>query len=64
MSNKVIHDMIEAIEQDRPPYIDGKAGRRALEMVLAIYQSAATGKPVKLPLKDVASIDFSGRFNS
>lgn len=60
----VYADMIEAIEQDRPPYIDGKAGRRALEMVLAIYQSAATGKPVKLPLKDVASTDFSGRFNS
>ena len=58
----VYADMIEAIEQDRPPYIDAKAGRRALEMVLAIYQSAATGRPVKLPLRDVASTDFTGRF--
>ena len=45
-----------------PPYIDAKAGRRALEMILAMYQSAATGIPVKLPLKNVASTDFTGRF--
>ena len=56
-------DMIEAIEQDRRPYVDAVAGRNALEMILAIYQSAATGKPVKLPLKDVASTDFTGRFD-
>ena len=55
-------DMIEAIEQDRPPYVDAVAGRNALEMILAIYQSAATGKPVKLPLGDVASTDCTGRF--
>lgn len=56
-------DMIEAIERDRKPYVDAVAGRNALEMILAIYQSAATGKPVKLPLKDVASTDFAGRFD-
>lgn len=55
-------DMIEAIKQDRKPYVDAVAGRNALEMILAIYQSAATGKPVKLPLKDVASTDFMGMF--
>ena len=56
-------DMIEAIEQDRKPYVDAVAGRNALEMILAIYQSAATGKPVKLPLVGVASTDFTGRFD-
>ena len=56
-------DMIEAIEKDRRPYVDAVAGRNALEMILAIYQSAAAGKPVKLPLKDVASTDFTGRFS-
>lgn len=56
-------DMIEAIEQNRKPYVDAVAGRNALEMILAIYQSAAAGKPVKLPLKGVASTDFSGRFD-
>ena len=43
-------------------YIDAVAGRNAVEMILAIYKSAATGSPVKLPLKDVASTDFVGRF--
>lgn len=56
-------DVIDAIEKDRKPYIDAVAGRNAVEMILAIYQSAATGKPVKLPLKNVASMDFKGRFN-
>ena len=56
-------DVIVAIENDRKPYIDAVAGRNAVEMVLAIYQSAAIGKPVKLPLKDVASTDFEGRFD-
>ena len=55
-------DMIDAIENDRKPYVDAVAGRNALEMILAIYQSAATGMPVKLPLADVASTDFTGRF--
>ena len=59
----VYADMMDAIANDRPPYIDGKAGRRALEMILAMYQSAATGVPVKLPLKEVASTDFTGRFS-
>ena len=56
-------DMIEAIEQDRKPYVDAIAGRNALEMILAIYQSAASGKPVKLPLNGVSSTDFTGRFD-
>ena len=55
--------MMDAIEQDRKPYVDAVAGRNALEMILAIYQSAATGKPVKLPLEHTASTDFTGRFD-
>ncbi|MCF2661517.1 Gfo/Idh/MocA family protein [Pseudoflavonifractor phocaeensis] len=55
-------DVIDAIEHDRKPYVDAVAGRNALEIILAIYQSAATDKPVKLPLQDVASTDFAGRF--
>lgn len=55
-------DVIDAIEHDRKPYVDAVAGRNALEMILAIYKSAAEGKPVKLPLNTCASIDFVGRF--
>ncbi|MBR4909236.1 MAG: Gfo/Idh/MocA family oxidoreductase [Acidaminococcaceae bacterium] len=56
-------DVIDAIRNGRTPYVDAVAGRNAVEMILAIYQSAATGKPVKLPLANVASTDFEGRFN-
>ena len=55
-------DVIDAIEKGRKPYIDAVAGRNAVEMILAIYESAATGRPVKLPLIDVASTDFEGLF--
>jgi UDP-N-acetyl-2-amino-2-deoxyglucuronate dehydrogenase len=55
-------DMIDAINTNRQPYIDAHAGKRALELVLAIYKSAAEGRPVKLPLEHCASKDFAGRF--
>lgn len=56
-------DMVDAIKNNRQPYVDAKAGKRALEMILAIYQSQKTGEVVKLPLDDFASIDMSGEFN-
>ncbi len=55
-------DMIGAVREDRDPYVDAVAGRNALEMVLAVYQSSATGKPVKLPLKQCAALDFINLF--
>lgn len=55
-------DMVQAIEEDRTPYVDAYAGRRALEMVLAIYKSQKTGEVVKFPLTDFASIDMQGEF--
>lgn len=55
-------DMIDAIRNDREPYVNGEAGKRALELVLAIYKSAAEGKTVKMPLKEGSTLDFAGRF--
>ena len=55
-------DMLSAIRDDRAPYVDGEAGKRALETVLAIYRSAADGKAVRLPMADCAATDFTGRF--
>jgi len=55
-------DMVDAILRDREPTIDGEAGLRALELVLAIYCSAAEGRPIKLPLDVCATTDFAGRF--
>lgn len=56
-------DVIDAIENDREPYVNAEAGKKALELVLAIYTSAAEGKKVKLPLKNCSTTDFIGRFN-
>ena len=55
-------DVVDAIRNNRQPYVDAEAGKRALELVLAIYQSAANNTIVKLPLNDVKTTDFEGRF--
>ena len=57
-------DMIDAINNNREPYINAVAGRNDLEMILAIYKSQKTGQPVKLPLEDFASIDMIGEFEN
>jgi predicted dehydrogenase len=45
-----IVDMIEAIREGRPPMIEGAEARKSVEIILAIYRSAAEGRPVALPL--------------
>ena len=57
-------DVIDSIKNKRKPYVDAKAGRNALEIILAIYKSMKTGHVVKLPLRDFASIDMVGVFNN
>jgi predicted dehydrogenase len=44
-------DFVDAIRKDRTPAVDGHEGRRSVEIILAIYKSAQTGKKVSLPLK-------------
>lgn len=55
-------DVIDAIQNNGAPYVDGRAGLRALELVLAIYKSAAEHRPVQLPLDNCSTSDFKGRF--
>lgn len=55
-------DVIEAIKNDREPYVDAVAGKNALELVLAIYKSQKEDKSVKLPLKIFSSEDMKGMF--
>ncbi len=57
-------DMIEAIRKGRQPLVNGREGKRALELILAIYQSASQGVPVKLPLLSGSAVDFKGRFEN
>ncbi|MBS4212682.1 Gfo/Idh/MocA family protein [Neobacillus rhizophilus] len=61
--NPLYADVIDAIKNDREPYVTAEDGRRALELVLAIYKSAEEGKSVKLPLEKCSTLDFKGRFN-
>jgi len=44
-------DLVQAIREDRDPMVTGEEARKAVEIVLAIYQSARTGRPVALPLE-------------
>ena len=55
-------DVINSIKQDRQPYVTAMDGKKALELVLAVYQSAAEGCCIKLPLKECATKDFKWRF--
>ena len=41
-------DFVEAIATGRPPLVDGREGRRAVEVILAAYESAATGRVVRI----------------
>jgi predicted dehydrogenase len=41
-------DFVAAIQSGRPPLVDGREGRRAVEVILAIYESNATGRVVTL----------------
>lgn len=43
-------DFIKAIKTDGKPAVDGAEGRRSVEIILAIYKAAETGKPIRLPL--------------
>jgi predicted dehydrogenase len=43
-----LRDFCDAVEHDRPPLIDGHAGRRTAALVFALYESASTGRPVQL----------------
>ncbi|MDR1604726.1 MAG: Gfo/Idh/MocA family oxidoreductase [Gracilibacteraceae bacterium] len=45
-------DMIEAVREGRPPAVPGEEGRKAVEIVLAVYRAVETGQPVSLPLRD------------
>lgn len=55
-------DMIDAIIQNRQPYVTAVDGKLALELILAIYQSSYEKRSVQLPLPDVSSKDFSEMF--
>ncbi|WP_235886286.1 Gfo/Idh/MocA family protein [Paenibacillus cymbidii] len=44
----LVRDLIEAIRDDREPMITGEEARKAVDLILAIYESARTGREVRL----------------
>jgi predicted dehydrogenase len=45
-----LRDVLHAIESGSKPAIDGPEARKPLEIILAVYESARTGRDVALPL--------------
>jgi predicted dehydrogenase len=45
-----IQEFLQAILAGREPAVTGAEARKALEIILAIYESSRTGRPVALPL--------------
>lgn len=47
-----IENMIAALEQNKKPLICGEDGRRTIELIAGIYQSAFTGRPTAFPMTE------------
>jgi UDP-N-acetyl-2-amino-2-deoxyglucuronate dehydrogenase len=43
-------DLLAAVAEGREPAVGGQAGRDALEIICAVYESARTGQTVRLPV--------------
>src|SRR3954447_19119957 len=43
-------DLLAAVEEGREPAVGGQGGRDTLEIVCAVYESARTGRTVRLPV--------------
>lgn len=48
-------DFIQAVRQNRQPAVDGREGRRTLELIRALYQSSDLGQWVQFPIRDDAA---------
>jgi predicted dehydrogenase len=46
-----MENLINAVENGVPHLVDGREGRKAVEIILAIYKSSREGRIVELPLK-------------
>ncbi|MDN5312643.1 MAG: UDP-N-acetyl-2-amino-2-deoxyglucuronate dehydrogenase [Thermoanaerobacteraceae bacterium] len=53
-------DMTDAVVNDRQPLINAREGKNAVELILSIYKSSLTKKPVDLPLGDFSTKDMIG----
>ncbi|NGP46468.1 Gfo/Idh/MocA family oxidoreductase [Bacillaceae bacterium SIJ1] len=45
---RFVHDIAKAVLEDRDPLVTGKEGKKAVDVILAIYESARSGKEIIL----------------
>ena len=43
-----VDDLCRAVREDREPFVTGESARKAVELILAIYESARTGREVMM----------------
>lgn len=51
-------NVIDAVNNDVEPLINGEEGKKAMSIILAAYKSRKTGMPVKFPLSDFSTIEM------
>lgn len=56
-------DVTNAIDTGREPLVSGEKGKKALEIILAMYESQKTGKPVDLP-NTFSTLEMRGEFDA
>jgi predicted dehydrogenase len=42
-------DFVQAVQTNQVPYVDGREGKKAVDLICAIYESQRTGRVVELP---------------
>jgi predicted dehydrogenase len=58
----LFRDVFESILNDREPLVSGEKGKKALDIILAIYKSQKTGQPIDLPC-NFSTLEMEGEFN-
>jgi predicted dehydrogenase len=48
---RFLQEVVDCVVHDRPGAVDGRAGRRSLELITAIYESVERGGVVSLPVR-------------
>jgi UDP-N-acetyl-2-amino-2-deoxyglucuronate dehydrogenase len=51
-------DFVDAVKNDRKPYISGEDGKKAMEIILSAYQSSRDEKRINYPLGKLASVNL------
>jgi UDP-N-acetyl-2-amino-2-deoxyglucuronate dehydrogenase len=52
---RILADFVAAVRDRRAPLVSGEEGRRSLALVLGVYESARTGRPVRLAAETSSS---------